>query len=403
MLVVDLPFFFAGLTCLIIWYYIRDWVKTKDYDCKDDEYVKIKDYGGIFSICSVNEVFIEPKRKKYDICSFEGIKIDYDNKGISIGIQGESSFEFFDQDEIKDAKENINIESNDLAELSSVDSFNIIRIEEPLVENTEKQQKNDSTKELKKIPKQIASPEEKKKRWDEAVNRASEQISTISLGKLRAINNLWLDRLINIQGKTRPIAIYVKPRSSSLSMNGVFIYDTRKLSDHSLYLFAGPEASDALILLGEKLLGLFHEETPDSSIIRIIKNLNSPEFSRMMKVIGGHISQIQTSKNAGEGLFFENQFFKTLLSIVIFVNGNKSVITKKNLSVSDLPTEGVAIIDTSDSCLYLWIPHPDICVDDREMAVSWMSNEDRYTGRDVTVISSDCIPPNLKIIFNAIK
>ena len=67
MLVVDLPFFFAGLTCLIIWYYIRDWVKTKDCDCKDDECVKIKDYRGIFAICSANEIFIEPQRKKYDI------------------------------------------------------------------------------------------------------------------------------------------------------------------------------------------------------------------------------------------------------------------------------------------------------------------------------------------------
>ena len=249
--------------------------------------------------------------------------------------------------------------------------------------------------------------EEEKAKWTNAVSVASKKIADLSFGKIRAVNNLDLDQLINVHGKHRPIAVYVKPRSSNLSHSGAFIYDTHKVpKDNSLYLFVGRDCPPALEGLGEKLLEAFKLEYPDANLIRIIRTTEGPDFQRMIKVIGGHIDQIQPSAKAGDELFFENNFFAVKLHLIIYSHGDMSTPELKTISLDDLPEEGAAVIDTSDTALYLYIPHSnpinDVEKADQEKCIKWLSEERDYSGRDVTIFNKTCIPPNLKVLFNIV-
>ena len=249
--------------------------------------------------------------------------------------------------------------------------------------------------------------EEEKAKWTNVVTVASKKIADLSFGKIRAVNNLDLDQLINVHGKHRPIAVYVKPRSSNLSHSGAFIYDTHKVpKDKSLYLFVGRDCPPALETLGEKLLEAFHLEYPDAQLIRIIRTTEGADFQRMIKVIGGHIDQIQPSEKAGDELFFENNFFAVKLHLIIYSHGEVSTPDLKTISLDDLPEEGAAVIDTSDTALYLYIPHSnpinDVEKSDQEKCIKWMSEEKDYNGRDVTIFNKECVPPNLKVLFNIV-
>ena len=221
---------------------------------------------------------------------------------------------------------------------------------------------------------------------------------------MRAINQLDLDTLINVHGKNRPIAVYVRTCADQLSYSGAFIYDTHKLKDNGLYLFVGAKCSEPLEQQGEKLLELYSKQYPDAQVFRVIRTTESVEFKRMIKVIGGHIDQIQPASKAVDELFFENNFFKIKLHLVIYTNGEVKTPELKQISMKDLPEEGAAIIDTSDKALYLYIPHADPInpqeKEDQDKCIKWMSEQREYNGRDITIFNSECIPPNLKVLFN---
>ena len=233
-------------------------------------------------------------------------------------------------------------------------------------------------------------------KWNKTIKTITKNIEEKSYGKIRVINNIELDRLINVRGKNRPIAVFVKPRSSSLSMSGSFIYDTRKLNDQSLYYFVGPDCPESLINLGEELLELMNKDLPAKNIYKIIKSLEGNEFNKLIYEIGGHRDQIQSKENSGDELFFENTYFKTLLHFNIFNNGEIIHKQIKNPTLEDLPKDKVVIIDPSDIALYLWIPNEQIVKDE---VIKWISEQKEFEGRDLVLFNENNIPPNLKILF----
>lgn len=243
------------------------------------------------------------------------------------------------------------------------------------------------------------------RKWAARVNHLSKNIHDASEGTIKTVNYSDLDRLINVRGKKRPIAVFVRPRSSNLSHGGAFIYDTRNLEDNALYLFAGTKCPDSLIKQAEILLRLMNDVKPANQIYRLIRDYNSDDFKHMIHQIGGHIDQIQSVKNAGDELFFENQFYKTLLNIKIFNEGKNFNVEFKNnrASLSDFPTHGAGVIDTSDLALYLYIPNRDSeDVKEREdvlQAALWMANHTEYRGREVLIFNAKDVPPNIAIIF----
>lgn len=73
------------------------------------------------------------------------------------------------------------------------------------------------------------------------------------------------------------------------------------------------------------------------------------------------------------------------------------------LSVDVLPKKGGAIVDCSDTALYLYmssvLPADPIEKADQDAAVKYMSESPEYSNRDVTIFNMNCIPPNLKLLF----
>ena len=280
------------------------------------------------------------------------------------------------------------------------------QLQEEAEEREKKMQEEAELRERKLQEEAERKLEEEKAKWSTAVTTTSKKIADLSFGKIRAVNNLDLDQLINVHGKHRPLAVFVKPRSSNLSHSGAFIYDTHKLKDNSLYLFIGKDCPPALEQLTEKLLDAYKQEYPTTNLIRIIRTTEGPDFNRMIKVIGGHIDQIQPSSKAGDELFFENNFFAVKLHLIIYSHGEIQTPDLKTISLDDLPEEGAAVIDTSDTALYLYIPHSDPINDvekaDQEKCIKWMSEEREYNGRDVTIFNKTCVPPNLKVLFNIV-
>lgn len=242
------------------------------------------------------------------------------------------------------------------------------------------------------------------KKWNQRVSSISKQITEESEGNIRAVNNLFLDRLINVRGKDKPIAVFVVPKSSSLSHGGCYIYDTRRVKDNTLYLFAGTECPDSLIHHGEDLIALMNANQPAKEIVHVIRDYKTAEFKRMIHEIGGHIDQLQSVTNAGDEFFFQHHFYKILLNVKSFSNGEESYIKfRRQATFEELPSKGACVIDTSDLALYLYIPNPrsqDLDeLDDISTACKWMGKKKEYKGREVTIFSSENVPPNIAIIF----
>ena len=262
--------------------------------------------------------------------------------------------------------------------------------------------------ELKEIPEEELRPdatEEEKARhtWNHSVRKIATKVSELSCGNLRAINFCYIDRLIDVRGSKRPIAYFVPPKSSNLSHGGVFIYDTTRMADNRLYLFCGPESPENLRQLGENLLQLMIKETPKATIERIIGVEEGPTFEHMIHEIGGHVDMMQSTKNAGDQLFFEIQFFKTLLHIFLFRNNEMIDKVVENPTLDYLPDDGSAVIDTSDNALYLYIA--DVNSEDEQQqaaqyqAIQWMNKQPEFRHREILIFDKSTVPPNLAIIF----
>ena len=299
-------------------------------------------------------------------------------------------------------------------------------VEEPKDDEEEKQEEkpvenpNDNEKqeeeptiterniELQEIPEEplseTASEEEKKQyRWNHAVRGVATKMRQVSSGQLRAINFCYLDQLIDVRGKNRPLAVFVPPKSSNLSKGGVFIYDTTRMEDNRLYLFAGPESPQGLRELGERLLNLMIKEKPKAKVERIIGVLEGPDFEHMIHQMGGHVDMMQSSHNAGDHLFFEIQFFKTMLHVFVFKDNEMIEPDVENPTLDLLPDSCSAVIDTSDNALYLYIA--DVNTEneqeqaDQLAALQWMNAQPEFRHRDILIFDKSSVPPNLAIIF----
>lgn len=235
--------------------------------------------------------------------------------------------------------------------------------------------------------------------WNHNVREITKAIKELT--DLRAINFCYVDRLINVTGKNRLIACYLRPLSSELSENGVFIYDTTRLSkNRALYLFVGPKASAFLEKSGEKLLNMMVEDTKCETVFRIIRT-KGPEWQRMIHQMGGSEIMVRTEKGFGDPFFFENQFFKTLLHIFIFTPNNME--QRNDLNFDELPPNCAAVIDTSDLALYLYVDHVEPTSEEEKQtqldAIHWMGKQPQYKNRELLVFDKSKIPTNLKILF----
>lgn len=271
-------------------------------------------------------------------------------------------------------------------------------------ENLEIRDRSASFIEFPEQPLEEDAPEEVKVEfaWNHNVRQITKTINNVSNGNLKAINFCYVDRLINVRGKKRPIAFFLRPLSSELSPSGVFIYDTTRIvKDNALYLFIGPEADEFLENLGEKLLDLMIESTKCNNIIKINRDMNCPDFQRMIHQMGGNKVMIQTSKNYGDQLLFEIQFFKTLLHIMVFEG--EMMTSQENLDFDELPPNCAVVIDTSDNALYLYVDHVDPQSEDEKAtqlnAIQWMSEQPEFAKRELLVFDKSKIPPNLKLLF----
>lgn len=238
--------------------------------------------------------------------------------------------------------------------------------------------------------------------WNHNVREITKVVNDLT--EIKAINFCYVDRLINIRGKNKPIAFYLKPVSSELSPNGVFIYDTTRLAkDRNLYLFVGPEANQFLEKSGEKLLEMLIEETKCPNVIRIIRDMNSPDFDKMIHQMGGSKKMILSSNNYGDQFFFQNQFFKTLFHVYVFT-ANNQMEASNDLNFDTLPPNCAAVIDTSDSSLYLYVDHVDPTSEEEKQtqndAITWMGKQPQLAKRELLVFDKSKIPCNLKLLCN---
>ena len=286
------------------------------------------------------------------------------------------------------------------------------KVEEKVEEKEEEKEKEvevmERNVELKEIPEEALSEdatEEEKARytWNHSVRQIANKVSELSCGNLKPINFCYIDRLIDVRGSKRPIAYFVPPKSSNLSPGGVFIYDTTRMPHNHLYLFCGPESPENLRTLGETLLQLMIKETPKATVERIIGVMEGPTFDQMIHEMGGHVDMMQSTKNAGDQLFFEIQFFKTLLHIFVFRNNEMIDKVVENPTLDYLPDDGSAVIDTSDNALYLYIADVDSEDEqqqqDQYQAIKWMNQQPEFRHREILIFDKSTVPPNLAIIF----
>lgn len=238
--------------------------------------------------------------------------------------------------------------------------------------------------------------------YNHKVREITKSINAFSKGNIKPINFCYVDRLINIRGKSRPIPFFIPPLSSQLSPSGVFIYDTTRLAkDRALYFFVGPEADQFLQDSGEELLELMKEDTKCDNVIRIIRDMECDDFKRMIHQMGGSTIMIQSAHNYGDQFYFQNVFFKSLLHIFCF--DNEDLSTLDDLDFDTLSDTCSVVIDTSDNALYLYVAHVDpqdqVEKDTQTAAIQYMSDQEEFKNRELLVFDKSTIPPNLRLLF----
>lgn len=251
--------------------------------------------------------------------------------------------------------------------------------------------------------------EEEKEEYDynHKIRQLTELISTSTDGYLKPINFCYVDRLINIRGRNRPIAIFLKPVSSELSENGVFIYDTTRMAkDKAIYFFVHSSNSNnlnsktlkTLEQFGEQIIQSLSTESNCTNIIRI-NDMNSPEFDKMIHQMGGHKRMIQKEGNYGDELIVERSFFKEKLSAKIF-SGTKRT-TCGSVDFDSVPQNGAMVINPKDFALYLYLDNIDPKNDEEKQslmtAIEWMKNQPNFDKKELFVFDKSRIPSTVQL------
>lgn len=234
-----------------------------------------------------------------------------------------------------------------------------------------------------------------------ALRNITKQIKSKSNGSLNPINFCYVDRLISVRGFTRPIAISLQPSTTKLSSYGVYIYDTTRLQDDkALYLFVGPDAQAKTEKFGQDLLSMMANETKCTNIIKIIRNTNSPDFQNMIQKMGGSQKTLDKSKNYGDELNFQLNFFSTQ-----FHNQNilgDTIAPNTKLNFNNLPPKCVDIIDTGDFTLYFYVDNANPSSDAERTtqlnAINYICKKREFKNREVIVFDKSCIPSTVKIL-----
>ena len=258
--------------------------------------------------------------------------------------------------------------------------------------------------EFKEIPlPSNASKEDKEEfNYNHKIRNLTQLINTTTNGFLKPINFCYVDRLINIRGVKRPIAVFLKPVSSELSPSGVFIYDTTRMQkDKTLYFFIGPESQGNLEQFGEQILASLSAESKCNNIIRI-RDMQSPEFHKMVHQMGGHERMILKPKNYGEELVFERSFFTEKLRVKLF-DGDKRT-TLSLIDFGSVSKNGALVIDPNDFALYLYLDNIDPKNDEEKKAlltaIEWMKNQPRYDKRELFVFDKSRIPSTVNLLIH---
>ena len=237
--------------------------------------------------------------------------------------------------------------------------------------------------------------------YNHKIRQLTQTINNLTNGYLKPINFCYVDRLINIRGKKRPIAVFLKPVSSELSPSGVFIYDTTRMQKNKcLYFFIGPESQQSLVQFGEKILSDLSKESKCTNIVRIT-DMKSPEFQKMIHQMGGNQIMILKPKNYGEELVFENSFFTEKLHVRLFEGDQKT--TCSTIDFDSVPKNGALVIDPSDFALYLYVDNIDMKSESEKKslitAIEWMKNQPRFDKRELFVFDRSRIPSTVQLLL----
>lgn len=236
--------------------------------------------------------------------------------------------------------------------------------------------------------------------YNHKIRNLTQMINTLTDGYLKPINFCYVDRLINIRGKKNPIAVFLKPVSSELSPSGVFVYDTTRMpKGKALYFFIGPESQKNLEKFGEQILQALSKESNCDNIIRI-RDMDSPDFQRMIHQMGGHKRMILKSKNYGDELVFQNSFFAEKLQIRMFDGTKKTCCA--SIDIDGVPQNGALVINPSDFALYLYLDNIDPKNDEEKQslitAIQWMKNQKNFDKRELFIFDKTRIPTTVQLI-----
>lgn len=229
----------------------------------------------------------------------------------------------------------------------------------------------------------------------------TKQIKSKSNGKVNPINFCYVDRLISVRGYKKPIAISLNPSKAKLSSYGVYIYDTTRLqSDKALYLFVGPNAHEKTEKFGQNLLNLLVNETKCNNVVKIIRNTNSPDFQNMIQRMGGNQGSLDKSKQYGDELIFQLNFFSSQFHNHIIVGDTISPRTSVDFDI--LPPKCVDIIDNGDFSLYVYVdnanPSSDAERQTQVNAINYICSRPEFRKREVIVFDKTTIPACVQIL-----
>lgn len=233
------------------------------------------------------------------------------------------------------------------------------------------------------------------------IRNIAQMIQDATNGYLKPINSVYVDRLLNIRGKKKPLAIFMKPVSSNISANGIFIYGTTRIKNNeALYLFIGPNYKGELVKTAEKILMQLSEESKCKNIFRI-NDTNSPVFQKMIHQMGGSQKTILNDAVYEDENKFEKKFFVEKLGIHRF--GGSKMINLVSLNLNDIKENNALVIDPNDYVFYLFLDNIEPKNDKEKKslidAIEWMKSQPSFDKRELFIFGKEHAPYTVKLMI----